>query len=134
MGRRKPSSIPKKETELIKVEIKRYGTRERMSAVNEHNGVLYLAGKTAADKSVGAAEQTRQILADLENILNEHGSDKHHMLSALIHLDNFADFDEMNSVWDKWVELGTAPARTCVGGVTMAAGSLVEITVIAAKK
>ena len=116
------------------MEIKRYGTRERMSAVNEFNGVLYLAGKTAADKSASVAEQTRQILADLENILNEHGSDKHHMLSALIHLDNFADFDEMNSVWDKWVELGTAPARTCVGGVTMASGSLVEITVTAAVK
>ena len=116
------------------MEIKRFGTRDRMSAVNEHNGVLYLAGKTAADKSYGIIEQTQQILADLENILNEHGSDKHHMLSALIHLDDFDDFEAMNSVWDQWVQLGTAPARTCIGGVTMAAGSLVEITVIAAKK
>ena len=116
------------------MEIKRYGVKQRMSAVNEHNGVLYFAGKVAPDKNVPAAEQTKQILDILEELLNEHGSDKNHILSAMIHLHDFSDFDAMNSVWDAWIDQGNAPARTCVGGVAMNGNPLVEITITAAKK
>lgn len=116
------------------MEIKRFGVKQRMSAVNEHNGVLYFAGKVTPDTSVSAAEQTKLILDALERLLNEHGSDKNHVLSALIHLHDFSDFDAMNSVWDEWIDNGNAPARTCVGGVMMDGNPLVEITITAAKK
>lgn len=116
------------------MEIKRFGTRQRMSAVNECNGILYFQGKTASDTTVSAAEQTRQILGELETMLDEHGSDKNHILSALIHLHNFEDFEHMNAVWDGWTQEGHAPGRTCVGGVVMDGGALVEITIVAARR
>lgn len=116
------------------MDIKRFGTRQRMSTVNEYNGVLYFQGKTASDTSVTAAEQTEQILTELEALLKEYGSDKNHILSALIHLHNFNDFESINAVWDSWTEMGHAPGRTCVGGVVMDGGALVEITIVAAVK
>lgn len=36
------------------MEIKRFGIKQRMSAVNEYNGILYFAGKVAPDTSVSA--------------------------------------------------------------------------------
>ncbi len=115
-------------------EIKRTDIRKRMSIVNRYNGVLYFSGRVASDLTADAAGQTKEILALLERLLEENGSDKQHILSALIHLHDFADFDKMNAVWDAWIPMGHAPARTCVGGVDMDGAPLVEITITAAVK
>ena len=46
-------------------------------------------------------EQTAAILSKIENLLNQYGSDKKHILSATIYLKDIdADFKDMNSVWD----------------------------------
>lgn len=116
------------------MEIKRTNTNKRMSSVNLFNGVLYFAGKVASDTSTDAAHQTKQILGELEELLVANDSDKDHILSALIHLHDFADFDAMNNVWDNWLNPGYAPARTCVGGVDMDGDPRVEITITAAVK
>ena len=56
------------------------------------------------------------------------------MLSATIWLNSMADFDAMNSVWDKWVPSGKAPCRACVESPKLAADHFnVEIGIIAAK-
>ncbi len=115
------------------MEIKRYETSKRMSKVVVHNNTVYLCGQVSAEGDV--KEQTAQILANIENLLNEHGSDKNHILSATIYLKDInEDFASMNTVWDEWVEEGFAPARACVEAKMARECLLVEISVIAAIK
>ena len=51
---------------------------------------------------------------------------------ATIYLKDISYFDEMNEVWDNWVEPGYAPARACVEAALAEKELLVEIVVTAA--
>lgn len=102
--------------------IKRIDVGERMSQSVVHGNTAYLAGQVAQgapDASV--AEQTRDILASIDRLLGEAGTDKSKLLSATIWLCSMDDFAEMNSVWDAWVSPGNTPARACVGSARLAA-------------
>ncbi len=91
--------------------ITRIETNQRMSRVVKHNGVAYLCGQTSEAESV--AEQTREILAKIEDLLAKAGSDKTRILQCEIWLADMADFAEMNAVWDAWIPKGHAPTRAC---------------------
>ncbi|MEM6579445.1 MAG: RidA family protein, partial [Pseudomonadota bacterium] len=105
---------------------------DRMSKIVKHNGVAYLCGQVGAGDSV--AEQTADCLSRIDALLNEAGSDRSHILQAVIWLRDMADFAEMNAVWDAWVPAGQAPARAC-GEARLARDVLkVEIIVTAAIK
>ena len=87
----------------------------RMSQAVIHGSTIYLAGQVADQakgKSVG--DQTKEILAAIERLLAEAGSDKTRILSATIYLADIATFGEMNAVWDAWVPAGHAPARATI--------------------
>ncbi len=91
--------------------ITRIETGARMSQVVIHNGTAYLAGQVGAP-GAGFADQTRAILASVDRLLAEAGTDKTRLLTAQIWLSDIAaGFAEMNAVWDKWVPEGHAPAR-----------------------
>ncbi|WP_306144678.1 RidA family protein [Roseibium sp. MMSF_3412] len=112
--------------------IERIHTGQRMSKIVKHNGVAYLCGQVGAGDSV--AEQTRDCLARVDALLTEAGSDREHILQAIVWLADMADFAEMNAVWDHWVPEGHAPARAC-GEARLARDILkVEIIVTAAVK
>ncbi len=73
--------------------IERIGVGPRMSQAVVHGHTIYLAGQVAdkaAGKSVG--EQTKEILASIDRLLAEAGSDKTHILSATIYLADIGDF------------------------------------------
>lgn len=90
--------------------IRRIEAGPRMSQAVIHGNTVYLAGQVGAPgKSV--AEQTADILAKVERLLKEAGSDKSKIVQAIIWLADMNDFAEMNSVWDKWVDGKDAPAR-----------------------
>lgn len=112
--------------------IERFEGTGRMSRVVKHNGTLYLCGQTSGAE--GVQEQTREVLAKIETLLNNYGSDKEHILSAVIYLKDMADFEAMNEVWDAWVLDGHEPARACVNAELARGNLLVEISVIAAEK
>ncbi len=114
--------------------IQRIGTGPRMSAAVIHGDTVYLAGQVA-DKAAGAsvAEQTREILAIIDGLLAEAGSDKSRLLSATIYLPDIATFAEMNAVWEGWVAKGHTPARATVEAKLAAPKYTVEIACIAAK-
>lgn len=115
------------------MQIKRFETTERMSKVVIHNNTLYLCGQVHAQGDV--KEQTTAILNNIENLLNQYGSDKNHILSANVYLKDITnDFKDMNSVWDSWFEKGFTPARTCVEAKMARECLLVEISIIAAVK
>ena len=112
--------------------IDRIHTSERMSKIVKHNGVAYLCGQVGAGETV--ADQTADCLSRVDALLQEAGSDRKHMLQAVIWLADMADFAEMNAVWDAWVPAGHAPARAC-GEARLARDVLkVEIIVTAAVK
>lgn len=114
--------------------IKRVEVGKRMSQLVVHNDTVYTAGQVAeetAGKSV--AEQTREILARIDALLAEAGTDKTRILTAQVWLSDISPFDEMNSVWDEWVPEGNAPARACVEGKLVSPKYAVEIMVVAAK-
>lgn len=112
--------------------IERVHTSDRMSKIVKHDGVAYLCGQVGAGETV--AEQTADCLSRVDALLTEAGSDREHILQAIIWLADMADFAEMNAVWDAWVPQGHAPARAC-GEAKLARDVLkVEITVTAAVK
>ncbi|MCA3181182.1 MAG: RidA family protein [Burkholderiaceae bacterium] len=112
--------------------IKRLHVGPRMSEAVVHNGTVYLAGQVADDASQDTAGQTREILAMIDRLLAECGSDKTNILSAQIYLADIADFAAMNSVWDAWVPVGCTPARATVEAKLAAPQYRVEIKVVAA--
>ena len=113
--------------------IKRLHVGKRMSEAVIHNSVVYLAGQVAEDTSRDIKGQTQEILATIDRLLAEAGSDKTRILQAQIFLTNIKDFAAMNEVWDAWVPQGHTPARATVEAKLAAAAYLVEIKVIAAQ-
>lgn len=113
--------------------INRIGVGPRMSKAVVHGNTVYLAGQVA-DKTVGksVAEQTQEIVGIIDSLLAEAGSDKTKILSATIYLSEITTFQEMNSVWDKWVVQGHTPARATVEARLVTPDYKVEIAVIAA--
>lgn len=114
--------------------IVRKETKERMSRIVIHNDTIYLCGQVAEDSTKGIQEQTRTMLAKVDGLLKDAGSDREHILSATIYIKSMESFAEMNDVWDSWVPKGHAPARACVEAGMAREELLVEITVIAAVK
>jgi enamine deaminase RidA (YjgF/YER057c/UK114 family) len=106
----------------------------RMSQAVIHGETVYLAGQVADEaKGRSVAEQTKEILAAVDRLLQEAGSDKTKILSTTIYLADIATFAEMNAVWDAWVPAGHAPARATVEAKLAAPAYTVEIACIAAR-
>ena len=116
------------------MDIKRYGSNGRYSSAVVHNNVLYLCGQTCDEEIMDVKFQTQVVLKQIDQLLNSHGSDKEHVLSATIYLKNIKDYDAMNEVWDAWVTEGHEPARACVEAKLADESILVEISIIAATK
>ncbi|MBF0804152.1 MULTISPECIES: RidA family protein [Neisseria] len=91
-----------------------FGQTARLSEAVVANGFVFLAGMVPERTDVGVAEQTRDVLAQIDNWLAQCGSDKKHILEATVFLPDLADYDAMNEAWDAWVVSGYTPARACV--------------------
>ena len=113
--------------------IKRLHVGKRMSEAVVHNGVVYLAGQVAEDPSQDVKGQTRQVLAAIDKLLAECGSDKTRMLQVQIFLSDISEFGAMNEIWDAWVPQGHTPARATVEANLATPDYRVEIKVIAAQ-
>ena len=114
------------------MQIKRFEAGKRMSQAVVYGGFAFLAGQVAADPSQDVKGQTAQILAKIDRLLEQVGSDKTKVLTASIWLADYQTFNEMNEVWDAWVPEGDAPARACVESKLAFPQYTVEIGVIAA--
>lgn len=112
--------------------LQRFHTSPRLSEATVHNGTAYLAGQVADDETADIAGQTRQVLAAIDRLLAEVGSDKSRILMAQVFLADLADFAGMNAAWDAWVAPGQAPCRATVEARLAKPGWRVEIVVTAA--
>ena len=115
-------------------EIKRFGVGRRLSDFIVHGDYIHFSGyvaEAAAGKSV--AEQTQDILDQIDASLAEVGSDKSKLIEATVWLADMAGYADMNSVWDKWVAPGQPPTRACVEARLASPEYAVEIRVLAAR-
>jgi enamine deaminase RidA (YjgF/YER057c/UK114 family) len=113
--------------------IQRFHVGKRLSEMVIHDNTIYLAGQVADDAKADAASQVRQVLAQIDTLLAEAGSDKTKILSATIFLPSMADFPALNAGWEAWVPAGHCPARATVEAKLAAPDYKVEIQIIAAK-
>ena len=113
--------------------IRRIGVGKRMSQAVVYNGTVHTAGVVAEqNRGKSVLEQTREVLAEIDRILAEAGSDKTKLLKANIWLTDMSTFAQMNEAWDGWVAEGHTPARATVESKLAAPGYDVEIMVDAA--
>ena len=116
--------------------IERHHTGKRMSDIvvfmPAGERVAWLAGQVAADPAADITGQARSVLAQIDALLAEIGSDKTQILSATIYLPDIKDFAAMNAVWDAWVPQGHTPARATVEAKLASPAYKIEIQVVAA--
>jgi len=58
------------------MDIKRFHVGKTLSEMAVHNGTVYLAGQIAEDTSQGIEGQTRDVLGQIDRLLEQAGSDK----------------------------------------------------------
>jgi enamine deaminase RidA (YjgF/YER057c/UK114 family) len=113
--------------------IERLDSGPRMSQAVKNAGVVYLAGqvaKRAPGASVG--EQTTDILAAIDELLAQAGTDKSKALTATIWISDMSTFAEMNAAWDAWIDPANPPCRACTEAKLASAQYTVEIMLTAA--
>lgn len=111
--------------------IKRHNVGPRMSQAVVHGNTVYLAGQVSGD-SPSVKGQTEGVLKKIDGLLATVGSSKSKLLSATIFLADMKTYDEMNAVWDAWVDPANTPARATVEAKLASPKYLVEIAVVAA--
>ena len=113
--------------------ITRFHVGARLSETAVHNGTIYLAGQVPDDTSKDIRGQTAEVLAMVDRLLAEAGSDKSRILMTQIFLTDIADITAMNEVWDAWVPAGHTPPRATVQAQLANAAYKIEIVVTAAQ-
>jgi 2-iminobutanoate/2-iminopropanoate deaminase len=80
----------------------------------------------------GFEAQARQTFANLESVLVGSGSSLRKALKVTVYLANMADWAVMNAIYEEYIDLDAAPARTTVEVSAMNNGYLIEVEAIAA--
>ena len=112
--------------------LRRFHTGDRLSEMTINNGTVYLAGQVAHDASQDIRGQTAQVLAAIDKLLAEAGSDRAHILMCQIFIRDLADFAAMNEIWEDWIAPGDAPPRATVQALLARPEWRVEMVVTAA--
>ena len=109
----------------------------RASRIVEYNGVLYFEIHAPADatkRQMTMYEQADALLHRFDELLEQYGSDKRHVLRAEIILRNAEDLDEFNRAWTEWVEEGFQPARVTHTGLVLPESVLLGMVITAARR
>lgn len=99
----------------------------------EYHGFVFTQGVVARDTAADITGQTRDVLAQIDELLEAHGTDKTRLLQAQVWVKHMADRAALNAVWTAWLPAGQAPARALVAAELADPAFLVEIMVTACK-
>lgn len=100
------------------------------------DSMIYTAGQTGLDPISGeligntVEEQTRQVLTNLQNVVEAAGSTFAHVVKTTVFLKNMDDFSKMNAIYAEFFG-ENPPARSTVAVAALPKGGLVEIEAIA---
>jgi enamine deaminase RidA (YjgF/YER057c/UK114 family) len=114
------------------MKIQRFNVGKRLSEAVVHGNTVYLAGEVPDDATKDITGQTQEVLAKIDKLLKQAGSDKSKLLSAQIFLPDMKDFAGMNAAWEKWIVPGETPARATIEAKLANPAYKVEIMCIAA--
>lgn len=98
--------------------------------------LVYTAGQVALDPATmelvagGIEEQTRQVLANLTNVLEAAGTNMSKVVKTTVFLKTMDDFAKMNAIYAE-VFGENPPARTTVAVAGLPKNALVEIECVA---
>ena len=87
-----------------------------------------------SDSSAGIEGQVAQVLAALDGLLAEAGTDRSRLLTATIWLRRMSDYPAAIAVWNGWVDAANPPAFTCCRADMARPEILVEIKLTAARE
>ncbi|MCI8363215.1 MAG: reactive intermediate/imine deaminase, partial [Clostridia bacterium] len=99
-------------------------------------GFVFVSGQLPIDPATGEfagediASQTRQSLANIQNILASDGLTMANVVKTTVLLKNIGDFGAMNEVYATFFE-GECPARAAFEVAAIPKGALVEIEAVA---
>ena len=113
------------------MDIRRLAEEERLSGAVVAGGFVFLAGQVADDATLDAEGQTADILAQIDALLAEAGTDKRALLQVQVVLADIADAAAMNRAWDAWLDRSAKPARMTIQAPLVNPAWKVEITGIA---
>ena len=97
--------------------------------------LVFTSGQIAIDPATGNVDaegieaQTKQVCENLKAVLAEAGSDLTKVVKTTCFLMDISDFAAFNAVYGEYFT--GKPARSCVGGLSLPKGALVEVEVIA---
>ena len=114
------------------IERRHVGKRLSEMVIHRTSGLVFLAGQVADDGHANIGGQTQQVLANIDRLLAEAGTDKRKIVSATIYLPDMTDFPPMNAVWETWVPAGDTPARATVQAKLASPDYRIEISIVAA--
>ncbi len=102
------------------------------------NGILFISGQIPIDPLTGKivegniSVQTRQVMKNIEAILNEAAYGFADVVKSTCYLSNIADFKAMNEVYSQFYP-ENQPARAAFAVKDIPLGALIEIETIAMK-
>jgi 2-iminobutanoate/2-iminopropanoate deaminase len=100
------------------------------------NGLIYTAGQIPIDPKTGnfveggITAQTRQVLENLNAVLEAAGSSLDRVIKTTVFLKNMAEFAAMNEVYGEYLG-AVKPARSAVAVAELPRGALIEIDLVA---
>lgn len=94
-------------------DIVRIDQSRRRSRALVHNGIVYTAGQVPDDMTLDVCGQAQQVLAKIDDLLKQAGTNKSRVLTAQVWLRTMEDFAAFNAVWDAWAVEGQTPTRCC---------------------
>ncbi len=111
--------------------IRRLAEEARLSGAVVAGGMIWLAGQVADDATADAEGQTADILAQIDALLAEAGTDKRALVSMQVVLADIRDAAAMNRAWDAWMDPAHKPARMTIEAALVDPAWKVEITGVA---
>lgn len=109
------------------------------SQATKSGGLVFCAGQVALDADSGklvaddVAGQCKQVLKNLDAVLQAAGSSPEKILMTTIFLANISDAAAVNELYAEFVNSEAPPARQTLAVKDLPLGALVEISVIAAE-
>ncbi len=98
---------------------------------------LHCSGQLPLDPATGqlvpggAAEQTRQIIENLKAVCEAGGTSLKNAVKVTIFMEDLADLQEMNAIFEEYFGTEDPPARTTFQASKIIAGAKLEIELLA---
>lgn len=102
------------------------------------NNLVFTSGQIGLDPKTnklvdGFENQAKQVMSNLQSVLDTAGSDFDHVLKTTIYLSNMDDFSKVNDIYKEYFN-DSYPARTAFQVAKLPIGALIEIEAIAELK